>query len=201
MHDYLRQKKIAAHAKSGLQDLEIESQHNDTEKIIELERSLNLSPERWSTDPFDSFPMKMQPHMHDLLHLCKSTAPHSTEILLQISHDILVHKLADAVIIDVSAFTDHFYPIEAYWGFNPSKKVWVPLALTDPALLHTILFCGDQFGAKLNSQKERPSAIKHLEQAIRIINERLQNPLQELSDSTVAAVAGVALTEVDAPTV
>jgi hypothetical protein len=76
MHNYQRQKQIAAHAEPGLQVVEIERQDNDAETIIELERPLILSPERWSTDPFDSFPIKMQPHMHGLLYLCRSTAPH-----------------------------------------------------------------------------------------------------------------------------
>jgi len=56
--------------------MEIESQGNDTETIVTLKRPLVLSPERWSRDPFDSFPIKMQPSMHDLLYLCKYTAPH-----------------------------------------------------------------------------------------------------------------------------
>jgi hypothetical protein len=59
--------------------VEIERQDNDAETIVELERPLILSPERWSKDPFDSFPIKMQPYMHDLLHLCKSTAPHLSD--------------------------------------------------------------------------------------------------------------------------
>jgi len=75
MHNYRRQKQMAAHAKPGPQDMEIESQDNDAETIVELERPLIPSPERWSKDPFDSFPIKMQPYMHDLLYLCKSTAP------------------------------------------------------------------------------------------------------------------------------
>ena len=96
---------------------------------------------------------------------------------------------------------DHAYQIEAYWGFNPIRKLWMPLALTDPALLHSILFCSDQFWAKMNGQKERPSAINHLTQTIRILNERLQDPLQKISDSTIAAVALLALTEVGASTI
>ena len=113
----------------------------------------------------------------------------------------LYRNFADVIVIDVSAVADHLYPIEAYWGFNPTKKLWVPLALTDSALLSSILFCSHQFGARVNNQKERPSAINHLQQTIRILNERFQNPLQEISDSTIAAVAGLALTEVGAPTV
>ena len=103
-------------------------------------------------------------------------------------------------MIDVSAMADHAYSIEAHWGFNPMKKLWVPLALTDPALLNSILFSSDQFGAKMNGQKERPRQIILLEHTIRILNQRLQDPLQEISDSTIAAVALLALTEAGAPT-
>jgi hypothetical protein len=75
MHNYRRQKRIAADVKPGVQETESESQDNDTGEIVELERPLVLSPERWSTDPFDSFPIKMQQYMHDLLSLCKSPSP------------------------------------------------------------------------------------------------------------------------------
>lgn len=133
--------------------------------VVGLERPPIPSPERWSRDPFDSFPIEMQPHMHDLLCLYTSAA------------------------------ADYLYPIEAYWGFNPTQKIWVPLALTDPALLSSILFSSQQFEAKMNGRKERPSAINHMMQAIRALNQRLQDPLREISDSTIAAVAGLALTE------
>jgi len=75
----------------------------------------------------------------------------------------------------------------------------VPLALTDPALLNVMLFGGDQFGARLNGQKERPSGVGFLKQAIQILNERLGDLLQEIGDSTIAAVAGLFIAEVSAP--
>ncbi|KAE9369155.1 hypothetical protein N431DRAFT_469085 [Stipitochalara longipes BDJ] len=101
----------------------------------------------------------------------------------------------DLLNLFVSAVADHAYQIEAYWGFNPIKKLWVPLALTDPALLHSILFCSDQFGTRLNGQKERPSAVGHLRQTIRILNKRLLEPSQGISNSTIATVALLTLTE------
>jgi len=65
MHNYRRQKQIDA-----------------------LDAPLVLSTERWSEDPFDSFPIKMPPQMHALLNLCKSTTPQSSAHMLQISQDI-----------------------------------------------------------------------------------------------------------------
>jgi hypothetical protein len=103
----------------------------------------------------------------------------------------------NTIVIDVSDFVERLYPIETYWGFNPSKRFWVPLALTDPALLSAILWVSDNFQATLIGQKkERPSGVNHLQQAIQILNERLRNPSQVISDSTIAAVASLALLEV-----
>jgi hypothetical protein len=109
---------------------------------------------------------------------------------------VLIQGFANVIVIDVSAFAEKLYPIETYWGFNPSKRFWVPLALTDPALLSAILWVSDNFQARLIGQKERPSGINHLQQAIRILNERLQSPSQVISDTTIATVASLALLEV-----
>ena len=99
-------------------------------------------------------------------------------------------------MVDVSTAGDHLYPIEAHWGLNPTKQFWVPLALTDPILLSAILFASEQFEARMSGQKDRPFAINHLTQAIRTLNDRLGDPSQDIDDSTIATVAGLALTEV-----
>ena len=76
MHNYRRQKRIAVHGKPAPRDIEIGNQDNNVQRIDELQRHPVISPERWSIDPFDSFPIKMKPYMHELLHLCKFTSPH-----------------------------------------------------------------------------------------------------------------------------
>ncbi|KAF2476654.1 uncharacterized protein BDR25DRAFT_375659 [Lindgomyces ingoldianus] len=97
MRNYRRQKQIAAEAKLGPQGRGIESQDDDDAKTMaELECPLVPSLEHWSADPFDSFPIAMQPYMHELLYEY------------------------------VSAVADHLYPIEAYWGFNPTKSSGCP---------------------------------------------------------------------------
>jgi hypothetical protein len=47
MHNNQRQKQVAAHAKPGLQVMEIQREDNDAETIVERERPVILSPERW----------------------------------------------------------------------------------------------------------------------------------------------------------
>ena len=66
MQNYQRQKHEP-------QNKETESRDDSAETAIEP--PLVLSPERWSRDPFDSFPMKIEPDMHNQLYLCKSTVP------------------------------------------------------------------------------------------------------------------------------
>jgi hypothetical protein len=67
-----------------------------------------------------------------------------------------------------------------------------------------MLFASKQFEEKINGQKERPSTlstINHFTQMLRVLNQRLQDPSQAISDSTIAAVAGLALLEAGAPAV
>jgi len=105
-------------------------------------------------------------------------------------------RLINAILIDVSAVADHLFSIEQNWGLNPSKTFWLPLALTDPALLSSVLCSVDQFRARIYYGKECPSAIRHLKQAVCLLNERFRNSALHVSNSTIAAVAGLALTEV-----
>jgi hypothetical protein len=72
--------------------------------------------------------------------------------------------------------------------------------MTDPALLSSMLYSSEQFMTRMRCQKERLFALSHLEETIRILTKRIQEPVQEISDTTLAAVAGLALTEVPAPT-
>jgi hypothetical protein len=64
MQNFQRQKR-------RLQNKGIESQRNDVEAVVSTERRLVVPPERWSKDPFNCFPIKMEPYMHELLYLCK----------------------------------------------------------------------------------------------------------------------------------
>ena len=66
MHHFQRQK-------DGLVDVVINRQDGDAEPLVKFGCSVTPSPEHWSRDPFNSFPIKMQPYMHELLYLCKST--------------------------------------------------------------------------------------------------------------------------------
>lgn len=49
----------------------------------------------------------------------------------------------------------------------------------------------------MTQQKERPSTVNHLKETIQILNQGVQDPAEVISDSTTAAVAVIAITEVE----
>jgi hypothetical protein len=72
---------------------------------------------------------------------------------------------------------------------------WLPLAFKDPALLHVLLGCADSFAAKSNWMRERPVAVKHLNEAIAIVNHRLADDTCLASDETLVVIATMAIME------
>ena len=74
MHEHRRKKEQkVVHAKARSHEINRKHQQHDVRSSPGPECALTLSPERWSRDPFDSFPINMQPYMHELVYVCKST--------------------------------------------------------------------------------------------------------------------------------
>ncbi|KIW00114.1 uncharacterized protein PV09_08296 [Verruconis gallopava] len=121
-------------------------------------------PRLLSWEPFDCFPLKMQPYMHDLFYQYVYIA------------------------------SSYLYSLEARWGFNPTQKVWIPMALADPILLSAILLSCEQFLNRIKAAGVNQFTISHLTQTIRALNGRLESS-QRPNDTTIAAVAGLALLE------
>ena len=73
-------------------------------------------------------------------------------------------------------------------------EYWLSFALTDSAFLHTILGCAD-LHLSPNGICDRPRTLKHLNAAISIVNQRLEN--DELpTEATLVVVATMAILEV-----
>lgn len=81
-------------------------------------------------------------------------------------------------------------------GSNPLTKVWVSYAMTDPILfIATLSFAAvhlDILRGKYNS----PHTLTHKIETIRLINFRLQNSTEALSNETIGSVAMLAAMEV-----
>lgn len=78
----------------------------------------------------------------------------------------------------------------------PIRKGLLSLAIHDEALFHA---CISQYAASfyLRQRAGDPvESVTHRTEAIRIVNERLGDPIKRLSDGTIAAVANIAIYEV-----
>jgi hypothetical protein len=78
---------------------------------------------------------------------------------------------------------------------SPTKE-WLLFAVTDPALLHSVLCHAAIDLSIINCKPLMLEGIYHKARAIEIINNRLKNNEQATSDATIAAVACLAYLEV-----
>lgn len=79
-----------------------------------------------------------------------------------------------------------------------SAKGWLPLAMRDAALFHGLL-CGTALYMDFLTGAESVEKLKHMKEAVRLLNTRLRAPVPELSDGTVVTVAHLADFEVSRP--
>jgi hypothetical protein len=73
---------------------------------------------------------------------------------------------------------------------------WLPLAYNDPALLHTLIGCAASFVTRTNWNRGYPVFIRHLNNAMVIINQRLADSTDSVSDETLVVVATIAMMKV-----
>jgi hypothetical protein len=100
--------------------------------------------------------------------------------------------------IDVKLVSVVMYPrTQSILGdTSPAQSFWLPFALTNAALFNALLFCTDACCAGWRGQWEWPNGVKHMHEAVRLINESLENATAKLDDATVAGVMMVDLGEV-----
>jgi hypothetical protein len=95
---------------------------------------------------------------------------------------------------DITTVWTTLYSIEKHVNFNPMIEFWLPLTFHDGALLHALIGCADSFAARLSYFHERPISVKHLNEAISIVNKRISNACS-VSDETLVVIATIAIIE------
>ncbi|KAH7110911.1 hypothetical protein B0J11DRAFT_473782 [Dendryphion nanum] len=118
-----------------------------------------------AVEPFNAFPIKIEPYMLELLS----------------SYTTFIYE--------------NMYTLEKHVNLNPAKDYWLPMAFQDAALLHAFIFCADGHSTISQGRKEGPAAVIHLRKAIQIVNERLRAPVPSITDATIAVVCTFAHTE------
>lgn len=147
------------------------------------------------SDPFDVYPSAGCPRYNSyVLHHCKRTLSASDFL---ISAFLTLANISSLILeLVVSVMARNCLPIDPGNGSNPLTKVWVPYAITDPALfLATLNFAAVHLNI-LRGQYNSRSTLMHKGETIRLINARLQKPTESLTNETIGSVAMLAATEV-----
>jgi hypothetical protein len=94
--------------------------------------------------------------------------------------------------IDLSLTSNLAKPSQLDCGQDLAGQGWLPLAMTDAALFHSILCGSALYMDLLTGRRESLEKFKHMKEAVHLLSTRLQDPGSELSDSTIVAVAHLA---------
>lgn len=99
------------------------------------------------------------------------------------------------VFLDITTGWKAFYSVEKYTSFNPMIDYWLEMAMSDSAFFHTLIGCADSYISPKGWKRNRPATIKHLNEAISIVNKRIER--EEIpTDATLVVVATMACVEV-----
>ena len=134
-------------------------------------------------DPFDSFPVKINPWTEAVIEQCQSF------------RGLLLHASSLQILANMSTdcLNDH-----ACWCPAVNNE-WFQSAMVDPALYHATFWHYAAHGMRYlgrGAGDESVEQLTHQFEAIRIVNERLDHPEEGISDETMMAVACIASVEV-----
>ncbi|KAJ5731635.1 uncharacterized protein N7483_006143 [Penicillium malachiteum] len=124
-------------------------------------------PQIAGVDPFNTFPVIIEPYMHDLLKYY------------------------------VTVGWRRYYSIEKYTTLNPMTDYWLPMAMVDDAFFHIILGCANSHFSPDEPDKPDHNylvTIKHLNAAIAIVNKRIQNDKVPTA-ATLVTISTIAMIE------
>ena len=106
---------------------------------------------------------------------------------------------ADSATVVNAVMARNFLPVESSKGRHPMTSVWMAHAIADPLLfLATLNFAAAHLDIIHGGQRS-PRTIAQKVEIIRLINLRLQDSAQNLSNTTIGAVAMLAAMEVCDP--
>ena len=87
-------------------------------------------------------------------------------------------------------------PLEPGRGQHPLTNIWMPRAIADPLLFLATLTYAAAHLDLMYGRESNPRTIAQQIETIRLINLRLQDPAESVSNTTIGAVAMLAATEV-----
>jgi hypothetical protein len=104
-----------------------------------------------------------------------------------------MHVLLDRF---VAYATSRMYPVDCFLSSNPFRSQhWFRTSVTDPAMLHAVLYTAAALLALLDVRTSSRDTIYHQTHTISIVQKRLNDPTFTFDDSTMGAISCLALTE------
>jgi hypothetical protein len=104
-----------------------------------------------------------------------------------------MHALLDHFVAYV---TRRLYPVDCFLSSNPFRSQhWFRTSVTDPAMLHAMLYTAATLLALLEGRTSSTDTIYHQTHTISIVQKRLNDPTFAFDDSTMGAISCLALTE------
>jgi hypothetical protein len=96
---------------------------------------------------------------------------------------------------DVAGVAHALYPLESHLSFNPVRRSWFPLAITDELLFHTVILSAAVTLSFRSEHRQSTEASKIMRPIFRLLTSRLKNQ-SSISDATIGAVSCLAMIEV-----
>ncbi|RMZ46293.1 hypothetical protein CA14_008313 [Aspergillus flavus] len=161
---YIRKRVMLNHTHTNQKRKQLSTERTKENTSTATGLSPEVMPSQFGrVDPFDTLPIQFEPYMHDLLSLY------------------------------ITTIWETLYSIEKRSGCNPMVNYWLPLAFNDPALLHSLIGCAASFLVTANQLCGYPFFVKHLNEAIAIVNQRMADSTISVSDETLVVVASIAM--------
>ena len=176
-----------------------DSDNNDDVQWL-TKRELNLRPhpliENSRGDPFNVYPSVSSPKYNDyVLNHCKT--PHLRERVPRLVHiPTLGNPSSLSLFLVTSVMARRYFPSDPGTENNPLLKVWIPHAMADPVLFLATLNVSAIHLDILQGQYSNPITLAHKGETIRLINARLGDPVESLTNETIASVVMLAAMEV-----
>jgi len=98
------------------------------------------------------------------------------------------------LVSHLSTVSNAMFPLESRLKFNPiSPASWFDFAMSDPALMHALLYTSVSYAGLLSGVTEPHEAVVQRLQSIRLLNKRFNK--DEIEDGTIGAVSCLATTD------
>jgi hypothetical protein len=170
-------------AKAGKQEIETPAAFRD----IRPQDEDDASEELLSHHSCESWPSSTSSHMTLIPSGMSTPLYGATSFEIQPQF----HRFLNYYTIQTAS---DMYPLQAFFGFNPVKSFWFPMALTDEVLLHTIMYSAAFGLAQADPERGASDLMQLAGPILQLLTDRLAGKTP-VNDATIGAVSCLVMVE------